>query len=407
MTRPKEKTFAVGNYAPGPAWGNLPKRLAPSGNEFVPNTGTGARVQNFMYGDLYDGVNAAVRMQGQDPALNYMAGVRGTNTNGMKRLVWGQFDQLWLACGDGGNTWVEVTLDHGRTWTNLAATIGTALVELDVAIDGAGNAVTLASGSRDSHEGARTAYGTWTWTKTTNAFSANPSAGMLEYEPTNNKLVAVYRVGATGMRIDGHASPIAGTAWTARTIPATWTNYTGTLSPVVGAGGGTLVAAFPDAGAQKINVIASTDGGATWSANVQISSQALTAGYGGIDMGRPTYDAANGDWFIVLASTTGTTSTEIFRSSDGGATWTSVFYRTASIAFYEVQALGSLLVATNQDGQLSHSTDRGVTWKRDGAILGSAARVTLRAGGGGLLFSNAADKITVVTPRFGDPGRVL
>lgn len=406
---PAISTWAVGNYAAGPAWGGLPKRLAPVATEIIPGTGAGARVQNYLLGDLVDGVQGVLSMAGQMPALNVSA--VGTTTNGLKRLAFSDTDQIWIGVGNGGINFVEASRSRGQSWTSLTGSMATALTLENAIFDGAGNIAIMASASRNMHEGARTAYGTWTWTTTANALGANPTTGacQLEYEPTAAKLVAVYRVGITGMRIDGRNSPIAGTAWTARTIPAAWTGYTGTNAPVIGQGGGVLVAAFPDAAAQKINIITSSDGGVTWSANIQVSSQALVAGYGGIDMSRPTYDAATGAWYLVISSSSGTNSTEVFSSSNSGASWTSVWYRSGAAApiFLEVQALGSLLTAFEGSGLAAYSVDLGVTWRRVAALSGTANRLGVRAGGGMLMVTNSADKTISTSHRIGVSGVVL
>jgi hypothetical protein len=170
-----------------------------------------------------------------------------------------------------------------------------------------------------------------------------------------------------------------------------------------------LVAAFPDAAAQKINIITSSDGGSTWSANIQVSSQALVAGYGGIDMSRPTYDAVTGDWYLVISSSSGTNSTEVFRSANAGASWTSVFYRSGATApiFLEAQALGALVVAFEGSGLAAYSVDRGVTWRRVAALSGTANRLGVRGAGGMLMVTNSADKTMSTSHRVGVSGVVL
>lgn len=415
MSRPKDLlapfiAWAIGSYGAGVnPWNSTPKRVTPAGTELTPNTKLPAQILNALIGNALDTAQGALSMVGQMPALNITA--VGTTTNGLKRLAFSDVDQIWLGVGNGGNNFVEISKSRGQSWTSLTGSMATALTLEDAIFDGAGNVAILASASQNMHEGARTAYGTWTWTTKAPALSANPTTGacQLEYEPTNAKLVAVYRVGLTGMRIDGHNSPINATAWTSRTIPATWTGYTGTNAPVVGQGGGVLVAAFPDAAAQKINIITSSDGGSTWSANIQVSSQALVAGYGGIDMSRPTYDAVTGDWYLVISSSSVTNSTEVFRSANAGASWTSVFYRSGATApiFLEAQALGALVVAFEGSGLAAYSVDRGVTWRRVAALSGTANRLGVRGAGGMLMVTNSADKTMSTSHRVGVSGVVL
>jgi hypothetical protein len=404
MTRPRDlaapfNAWAQGNFPLGAnAWNATPKRVNPAGTELTPATTTPAQNLNALHGAALDTAQGALTMGGQAPSLNFPT--KGVNTNNIKRGAFSAKDAAWFAVGDGGNDFGEVSYDSGRTWTNLA--LGLVMVYADVAVATAGHVAILTS-TRQVIKGARTAYGAYTWTVAVNAIAAAPSAASLDFEASSGNFVACYRVGATGFKVDTTTDPAV--TWTPRTLPSPWTAYTGSNAPEVTCAAGRCVAAFADASAQRLNAMYSSDGGVTW-VNVQISSQALTAGYTGVTLSKPAYDSVRGEWFLAL-STSGTVSTEVFRSTDGGVSWTSTFWRTTDLVFHDLQAQGDLLVATNSDGRAIYSIDRGATWKHGARLVGSVARWYLRAGGGGFMSWNSADKTTFASTRFGDPSATI
>ena len=321
----------------------------------------------------------------------------GANTNNIKRGAWSTKDQAWFAVGDGGNDFGEVSYDYGKTWTNLA--LGLTLVYTDAAVSPTGT-VCIMTSARNIIKGTRTAYATYSWSGPINMLTAIPAGGGVDYEATAGKFISVYRTGAVG-HADWTTDPIV--AWTAGTVPAAWSTYVGANSPEVTCIAGRAIAVYLDASVPRLNIMYSTDGGNTWT-NVQKTLTMAAADCVASVTAKPAYNAALNEWYIAVAGSTAR-KTEVYRSADGGATWT----LTASLpsndwVVNDIAAVGSAIVMTNDDARIAFSIDRGVTWSLATRLIGSAARRYLRVGGGGFMSWNSADKTTFFSSRYSDAG---
>jgi hypothetical protein len=151
----------------------------------------------------------------------------------------------------------------------------------------------------------------------------------------------------------------------------------------------------------------STDGGANWN-NVQKTLVMSAADCSANStMSKPAYNAYRNEWYITVSTTTGTRRTEVYRSTDAGATWTLVVTVSADFVAQDLVAINDLLVMTNDDNRIAYSADRGATWKLATRLVGSAARAFIRAGGGGFMTWNSVDKTSLATVRTGDSGNSL
>jgi hypothetical protein len=329
--------------------------------------------------------------------------IKGTNTNNIKRGFYSVKDQAWFAVGSGGNNFLEVSYDYGRTWTDLSASVPGGFALFDVTAATTGD-VCVIGASRTVHRGQRTAYGTYTWSSTALMLNAIPAGGACDYEATAAKFIAVYRTGAVG-HADYTASP--STAWTAGTVAAAWGTYVGAKDPEVTAIPGLAIAAYVDATVPRLNIMNSTDGGANWN-NVQKTLVMSAADCSANStMSKPAYNAYRNEWYITVSTTTGTRRTEVYRSTDAGATWTLVVTVSADFVAQDLVAINDLLVMTNDDNRIAYSADRGATWKLATRLVGSAARAFIRAGGGGFMTWNSVDKTSLATVRTGDSGNSL
>lgn len=336
---------------------------------------------------------------GYAAALNWSNG--GASTHNLKRASFSELDQAWFAVGDGGNNFLEVSYDGGRSWVDLAASLATPKVLVDVAV-GLPDVVVMTS-TRDVYKGQRGGYASFTWPLQVNALSAAPTAGNVDYEPTSALYVALYRVGATGMRLD--TSP-DGVTWTARALPAAWSGYTGSDNPHLGAAPGRVVGVFPSViTSQTISVVYSTDG-ITYTAAPDLTSSIAVADFTAPIISRPVYDPRGFWWFTVSSSTADTS--EVWKSTDGVNFTQVATFADADVRIRSASMLGPWWAMCLDNGGIVVSKDLGATWRWVASNAGTAANFNMRGGGGGALVVNSADKASFRSGRGGRAvGRVL
>ncbi len=337
----------------------------------------------------------------------YVAGwhTRGTTTNPLRRLAYASADCAWFGCGSGGLDFLELSLDDGGTWFDLSASCATGKVLADVAVLPDGSVVAL-TGSRDVAKGTRTGYGAYSFATATNALSASPSAASVDYETDAALVVAVYRVGSSGMRID--TSP-DGVLFSSVVLPAAWTGYTGASNPEVGARPGHTIALFADGSSSGIvRAVASPDGSTFTAATINLASISAAGIVAGHRITRPTYDPVTDKWFFAV-SLTGSDLAEVWASADDGATWSHV--RTFSGVDVEIQAaaiVGPWWVLLTTKGRVLVSKDAGSTWMWVAALQGTAGNFAVRGDGElGALAMNAGSKLCSRSGRFGERGLAL
>ena len=339
---------------------------------------------------------------GEGVAANWHAG--GATAFNLSRLAFGELDGVWAGCTPGGNDQLETSHTYGKAWVDQSAGKATKVL-IDLAFDASGNLVVITS-TRDVYKLTRTAYVTWTYANTATALSANASGGAVDYEATAGLWLACYREGALGHKLDSSSN---GTAWTARTLPATWTGYTGGNDPWIGSRPGHSIALFADpTTAAKVEIVYSANGTAwtgTSVTSVALSQAEMTAGN---IVTRPVYDPTSAAWFFALSGTT-VDKCEIWKSVDEGANWTiAATHTTKDVAVNSLAVVGGELVGVTTKGRIMASANAGVTWRWVAGLAGSAGQARMRDGGGGAISVNATDKTTRYTARAGvDLGAVI
>jgi len=402
--------WASGNYGAGTdPWSATAKRVAPPGAEFTPGQKPAAQYLNYLVGVINDNASSAktdasnmLELVGQGPALNWP--LQGSNTHNLSTGCYSTVDCAWFGVGSGGNDFLEVSY-NGRTWTDLAATLASGKALIDIAVSDAG-VVAIVTNSRTVAKGLWTAYKTYTWSSTANRLTAAPSGARLGFDVSSGKFICVYRVGITGFKVDYVADPAS--VWTAATLNAVWTGYTGTNDPEISQGcdgSGTMIAAYVDAGTPRLNIMWSQDGGATWTHVQKTLTMIAAEAAAGTILSRPVWNELRNEWYIAVGATS-SRKTEVYRSTDSGTTWTLVANITAaglSWAFSDLACLGELITAVNDDGRLLYSVDRGANWAFSGAQVqgASTVRQRLAVGGGGMACWHSGSKLTTLSERFG------
>jgi hypothetical protein len=407
MSRPKDlpstlQTWASGNYAAGPAWGGTAKRQAGAVTELTPGVTLPAEIENYLHGNAFDLAESLLVATGQSPAINWLP--KSSSTHNLKRGAFCAKNQTWYLVGDGGADFLDASPDFGRSWVSLTGSLGSVLVLIDAACDTAGNVVLVGYGSRSIYKGTYVSQASTTWAATANALSVSPTQSVsIDFEPTSAKFVTTYRNGVLGHKVDWSAN---GTVWSPGTLPANWTAYTGTNNPEIACIAGQSVAVFVDATTPRYNAMYSTDGGNTW-ANANIAPSISGANLAAQStISKPTYDSVTGTWYFAVSSVSGTRQTEVWSSTNpAGGVWTRKYYSSLSdIVMQDLQAIGTLLVASNDDGRIVFSVDGGVSWKWCACNPGTTTRTFLRAAQGGLLMTNAPDKAIFSSMRIGNGG---
>ncbi len=333
-----------------------------------------------------------------------------------ERGVFAEKDQCWYGVGQSGvSTVLQRSEDFGQSWIDSQALNGITGSTLDIACkQSTGDLVIILQGSRDVRKGllpVGAAFFKWTdtganWTSVANGLSAVATAGYVDHEPTADKYIALYRSTTNGMKVDWDADGTG--SWTAGTLPSGWSAYVLTTSnPTLKCIAGRAVAAFFDdtGGTNLYRLAYSTDGGNTWTGTTK-----APASFNPETISKPAYNTATGNWVICGARTTGGRKTETLRSTDGGATWTSMSDKTtvtADMALQDIDFVGNRLYGINNDGRLFYSDDEGATWKYVRRLIQSTAQLFLRAGGGGLQTWSATDKTSFTTLRLGGSGQTV
>jgi MYXO-CTERM domain-containing protein len=132
----------------------------------------------------------------------------------------------------------------------------------------------------------------------------------------------------------------------------------------------------------------SIDGGATFTAMGQVGLPANVSTSASIDV--VGVDPANANIVYVKTSYADGTATDvIYKSTNGGASWTSILSKADTIAFL-VRSTGELVAGTKSLG-VSHSTNGGTSW----TPLANAPHINC-------LAENSAHEVWACTQNYGD-----
>lgn len=352
-------------------------------------------------GDNQNGASVGVMLEALANAAAATArvpfnwGKSSGTTHNLKRGAWFNGDQAWFGVGDGGVDFLEVSFDGGRSWKDLISSLGSSLSIADIATNDTNTIITVAETVRTTYVGTKTAYGAYTFVAHTNAILHALTLGALSWDASHSKFLACYRSSTTGVFVE--SSP-DGVTFTAATLPGSWTGSFSSEPVVESNATGKSVALFYDNGATTYRTVHSSDG-ATWSATD------VAAGLTASVVTRPVYNPILNEWYFAASKTAGGRQTEILRSANDGATWTSLGGGAADMALQNMVCVIGVLVGVNDDGRIFFSVDRGQSWKLATCNpIASAAKPGMRAANGQIVVWNSADKTTFATARHGAAG---
>jgi hypothetical protein len=402
MSRPKDlpaalQSWANANYSAGPSWGGTPQRAAPGAAFLTPGITLPAENANYLYGNAFDAAQSAINAVGEMPALNW-SGLVAVGITPVC-VAWSDVEQAWYAFAGSAST-VQRSADFGKVWAAGSALAVATGVFVDAAFDTSGNGVVVSNVSAQSS--TFVAYGTaLTWTNTAGALGAAGGATSLVFDAAHNIWCAVGTTNAVGAWAYTSTNR---TAWTARSLPGTWTS-TGTSSAQLGYGNGIIVASYTNAVTSQFRTARSTDGGITWTNDQAIVQNAGISIATGFPTTRPVWSATDALWYVAVYQQTVSRKTQIFSSPDG-ITWSvAATLLGGDCRFLNIQVIGSLLVAMNDDGRVFASWNQGANWFKCGAVGGSLntnfPTYNFRGAGNGFLSISSASAIA--SQRFGLP----
>ena len=294
--------------------------------------------------------------------------------------AWNPTAGTWWTLGGGNADLVKSSLDYGKSWTSIAIGLD-ALTVYALDFDTAGNAVVTNTGSRTLYNWTAS---TSTWSHDTLALLGTVNKPLVKYDSVNAVWICFYNDTTTAMRAASSTDRIA---WTDRSgqLPAAFASA-GTFIAHMGVGNGRVVVASKLAGTTITMATAATSAlGSAWTSASIVAASLTTV----TDCSNPIYSSEDGVWLISLYGQIGAANaTEVWKSADGGQTWTrTVTLSSSGTRISWLANIGHLWAGLTVDGFIVYSLDVGVTWFPAGikAATPSATNLSLWAGGGGLL----------------------
>lgn len=411
MSRPANPSWTVEQWAPDtnyPAgampWSGTPTKVAWAGAPSAgisPKMGFPAQAFNYVINKLAAQDTAAktfcqalLDYVGQIPALNF-----ATRSTGIGALTGAAFDpqyRVWYAVGATQN--VRSSIDQGLTWSaasDIAAVAGGEdCYGLDV--DPSGNVVVAAGIGQIFEKTANT--GAWT-KRAHNLGLSSPGPVVVAYDPIRARWCVV----ALGTLTAGPCASSTSTnrtSWSASGTPPTMAPAQH-LAMTANKTTGRIVLVAHHVANATIFVRTSDDGGVTWTARASLTT--LTANISRVALVRDPSVA--GRWLCIVARSTGAYQSEVWASTDDGATFARICSLGAS-ALYNCAPFGSMLVGVTYSpalaqAELVYSLDGGATWYPTGQGATGNVRGVFACDGGVALVTTDA---VVVSARAGKPG---
>jgi len=298
-------------------------------------------------------------------AVNFPIHPDQSSIGEMKAAVYDPKYRKWHVCGATGN--VRTSQNHGLMWSGISEVAGVASGEDCVAIDvdPNGNAVVATDAAYVFEKTASTDV----WTRPAVSL-VSPSNAQVVHDPVHSKWV-LFAMSAGSPAI---LTSTNRTSWSAGTAPSSFGTTT-RHNMRCNKTSGRIVLIAQATGGTTIKIRTSDDAGTTWTTRSDVS-----CGIGPVDnvaLVRDT-NAAN-RWLLIVNRTTGAWNSEVWESTDDGATFTRIcqfftnaMYRCAPCG--DSTLVGITLSPSINRNEVIYSLDGGVTWAPSGVCLAGSVR---------------------------------
>ena len=392
MSRPANPSYAVPVWAPdlnypagGNPWSATPTKSTHPGAAsvgYTPDQGVPAQCFNKNLNDAYTADDAAKTKISE--LYTYLGQLQATNWPNQSSPGASQHfcvfyvppTRKWYMTGDIEDVKASNTGHIGSTWDSAsqvaAAGAGEHCRYGDY--DASGNVIVTTTDRYIFELTAST--GTWTKVDVT-GFAQNgaPFNSGIAFDPVRSLWCWVSNDSVGGFIIMTSANR---TAWTQRTNPTGFVN-TDKFAVAVNKSTGRLVAMQWDPAVPAVRVATCDDGGITWTARAN-----LTSTIGSPERITLQYDVDAGYWYMTIGEVTGTPTSEVWRSTDQGVTW-SKMCTLANYHVAHVAGFNNLLVSVARGtgvNEIVYSLDFGATWQFAGVRMnGTFVQGCFKGGG--------------------------
>jgi hypothetical protein len=338
--------------------------------------------------------------------LTTEATVSGVSISTVPGMVGAAFDARlgrWYGFGTGND--VKYSDDLGEHWTTAAhsavSTLPGTLIS-SAAVDPLTSNAVFAVVSTDVSAGARyalrSAAGSVSFSQVdVTGSAATPADSRVVWEPVSGRFVFLWIAAASA----SFYSTTGAAPWTSGgALPsASWNSAAAPSMAVNGLG---RIVAIARSTATTWEVMTSDDGGTSWTARTDITTTLSTGTTTSL-----AYDSESAAWLWSVGETSGTHSSELWKSTDNGVTWT-LLKSFSSVAVQGIAVDGrrvwcAMALSASFNPRLVYSTDEGTTWRIAQSNLSTTSASTGGVFYGGGRFCVVSDSTFRMTGAAGTP----
>lgn len=319
---------------------------------------------------------------GQIQSLNFPIHPVQGSLGSLRSAAYDRVYRKWYVVGPTEN--VRASQDGGHNWSAASeiAAVGSNEDCYGIDFDNAGNAVV----STESRYIFELTASTGVWTRPDLASYLTPgTTQMIAYDPVHSKWCVIGSNGAATITSTNR------TTWSNGVPPANFSSVQN-LDMKCNKTTGRLVLVAQVVSSTTIKVRTSDDGGATWATRPDIA-----IGIGPVDTVALVRDTnLAGRWLLVVNRITGAWNTEVWASTDDGATWSRLCQNAFHALYRCAPCGGSMLVGVSYNptidrNEVVRSDDGGAKWYPTGQKVAGAAVRGAFAGEAGVAIVTSSD----------------